>query len=71
MSARARAAEMETRIDGAAAERGVAVYRAGPCWSRPPRHATFLLSYAALREELILEGVRELAGAAREAARGR
>ena len=65
MSAPARAAEMEARIGAAALARGVAVYPAGPCWSRPPRHATFLLSYAALREDLILEGVRELAGAAR------
>ena len=71
VSGAARAAEAEQRIGAAAAARGVAVYAAGPCWSRPPSHATFLLGYAALREELIREGVRDLAMAAREPARPR
>ena len=61
-----RAADLERRIAAAAAARGVAVYAVGPCWSQPPRHATFLLGYAALNEELIREGVKQLARAAEE-----
>jgi len=57
------AAEIEGRVLAAAAERGVAIYPVGPCFSRPPRHATFLLGYAALSEDLISEGVVKLAAA--------
>jgi GntR family transcriptional regulator / MocR family aminotransferase len=66
-SAAGRALEVEQRITAAAAARGVAVYPVGPCWSRPPRYATFLLGCAALEEDLIREGVKELARAAAEA----
>jgi GntR family transcriptional regulator/MocR family aminotransferase len=62
-----RAADLEQRIVAAAASRGVAVYPVGPCWSRRPRYATFLLGYAALDEDLIREGVKQLARAAGEA----
>ena len=64
------AAEIEQRVLAAAAERGVAIYPVGPCYSRPPRHATFLLGYAALGEELIEEGVGKLARAVAAATRG-
>ncbi|MGA2977720.1 MAG: PLP-dependent aminotransferase family protein [Spirochaetia bacterium] len=57
------AAEIEGRILAAAAERGIAVYPVGPCFSRPPLHAIFLLGYAALSEDLIREGVEKLAKA--------
>jgi len=57
------AAEMERRVLAFSAEQGLAVYPVGPCYSRPPRHAIFLLGYAALSEELIWEGVEKLAGA--------
>ena len=57
------AAQIEQRVLASAAERGVAVYPVGPCYSRPPRHATFLLGYAALGEELIEDGVAKLARA--------
>jgi GntR family transcriptional regulator/MocR family aminotransferase len=65
------AAEIEQRVLAAAAERGVAIYPVGPCYSRPPRRATFLLGYAALGEELIEEGVGKLARAVAAATRGR
>ncbi len=55
------AAEMERRVLAFSAEQGLAVYPVGPCYSRPPRHAIFLLGYAALSEELIWEGVEKLA----------
>ena len=57
------AAEIERRVLAAAAGRGVAVYPVGPCFSRPSRHATFLLGYAALSDVLIEEGVVKLAQA--------
>jgi GntR family transcriptional regulator/MocR family aminotransferase len=57
------AAELEGRVLAEAARQGVAVYPAGPCFSRGPRHATFLLGYAALGDELIEEGVESLSRA--------
>jgi GntR family transcriptional regulator/MocR family aminotransferase len=57
------AAEIEKRVLTLSAEQGVAVYPVSPCYSRPPRHATFLLGYAALSEDLIREGVEKFAGA--------
>ena len=65
------AAEIERRVLAAATGRGIAVYPVGPCYSRPPRHPTFLLGYAALSEDLIREGVMKLAGAAAAALKGR
>ncbi len=57
------AAQIEGRVRAAAAQRGIAVYPAGPCYSRPPRRPIFLLGYAALSEDLIREGVEKLAQA--------
>ncbi|MGA2640344.1 MAG: PLP-dependent aminotransferase family protein [Spirochaetia bacterium] len=67
---RADAPVIEGRVLAAAAERGVALYPVGPCFFRPPRHATFLLGYAALNEDLIREGVGKLAESVAAALKG-
>jgi GntR family transcriptional regulator/MocR family aminotransferase len=68
---RVAAPEIERRVLAAAAARGVAVYPVSPCFSRPPRRATFLLGYAALNEDFITEGVEKLAEAVAAVRRGR
>jgi GntR family transcriptional regulator / MocR family aminotransferase len=56
-------AELEKRVQAAAAERGVAIAPAGPCFARPPRSPSFVLGYAAVSEEMIFDGTRKLARA--------
>jgi GntR family transcriptional regulator/MocR family aminotransferase len=56
-------AAREAELRRGAEARGVGLYPIRPYYSRPPRHAGYLLGYAALSEAEIDEGIRRVAAA--------